>query len=721
MSDTAASQQAHWRSRASFARAGNAIEQFLATAEYDGLAWLVAGFALGIAAWFVLPGRSQWMALIAGGVGLALGACAAMQRDGRWPWCRAALIGMPLALAAGCALVWAKSAWVGAAAIPYPSVVTVNARILARDAMPAAGKVRLLLALRPDALAGPIRARVSVPDRFDLSAAQEGAIVRIKARLMPPSAPLWPGAYDAARRAWFDGVAATGAALGPLVLVREAADGGSIDHARHALAERVHARLPGAAGGIAVALASGERGALSASDEAAMRDAGLTHLLSVSGLHVSAVVGGAYWIVLRLLALWPWLALRVRLPLIAGGAGALAGIAYTLLTGAQVPTLRSCVGALLVLAAVAFGRQPMSLRLLALAGFVVLLLWPESVVGPSFQMSFGAVLAIVALHQARPARAFLAARDEGWLWRHGRQWVMLLLTGLVIELALMPITFFHFHRGGVYGALANLVAIPLTTVVVMPLLAGALALDAVVGGLSTPLWQATAASLDGLLGLARAVAARPDAVTVIPTMGEGVFGLFLAGMIWLALWRGTMRAWGIVPALAGAVALAMARPADVLISPDAHHIGMLVDDGAQLVVLGQGRSTFYTAAMLEAEGQSLPFRPLPSWQGARCNTDFCRVVLRRPERDWTFLLGRNDHSAATEAMVVACAGVDVVIARTPLPAECHPRHLKVDKDVLHYAGGMALYLAEGRVLRVADSQGQHPWWRAPSVRPQTPQ
>ena len=233
------------------------------------------------------------------------------------------------------------------------------------------------------------------------------------------------------------------------------------------LSAHVRARLEGSPGAIAAAFASGDRGAIATADEDAMRDAGLTHLLSISGLHVSAVIAAAYLIAIRLLALWPWLALRVRLPLAAAALSALAGVAYTLLTGAEVPTVRSCVGALLVLIALALGREALSLRMVAAAVMFVLLLWPESLVGPSFQMSFAAVLAIVALHGCAPVRAFLAPREEGVLGWAGRRLAMLLLTGVVIELALMPIVLFHFHRAGLYGAVANVIAIPLVTFVTM--------------------------------------------------------------------------------------------------------------------------------------------------------------------------------------------------------------------------------------------------------------
>src|SRR5690606_1183062 len=201
----------------------------------------------------------------------------------------------------------------------------------------------------------------------DDPALAEGALVRFAARLMPPAPPMLPGGYDFARTAWFAGLAATGGTTGEIDVLEPGEGGSSIASLQRRLSQHVRARLGGSPGAIAAAFASGDRGAIGPADEAAMRDAGLTHLLSISGLHVSAVVAAGYLLAIRLLALWPWLALRVRLPLVAAAIAALAGVGYTLLTGAQVPTVRSCIGALLVLGALALGREPLSMRMVAVA------------------------------------------------------------------------------------------------------------------------------------------------------------------------------------------------------------------------------------------------------------------------------------------------------------------------------------------------------------------
>jgi competence protein ComEC len=683
-------------------------ERFLGAAGFERGPWLAVAFAGGIAAWFALHDRWQWLALIAACAGTVAASFAALRADGRFPHLRQACAGLALLIGAGCLTVWAKSELAGARPIARPMVAQLDARVLSREARPAEQRVRLLLATREPGTGRAIRVRVALPQAQDRPEIGEGARLRLRARLMPPAPPMLPGAYDFARTAWFAGISATGRAIGPVRVVAAGQSGGWLERTQARLSSHVRARLRGSSGTIAAAFASGDRGAIAPSDEEAMRDAGLTHLLSVSGLHLSAVVGATYLVVLRLLALWPWLVLRVRLPLVAAGAGAAAGVFYTLLTGAEVPTVRSCIGAVLVLAALALGREPLSLRMIAVAAFFVMLFWPEAVVGPSFQMSFAAVIAIVALHGAAPVRAFLVPREESWPIRRLRGLAMLLLTGVVIELAIIPIGLFHFHRAGVYGALANVIAIPLTTAVTMPLIAVALALDLI--GAGAPAWWLCGKSIDLVLALAHWVAAQPGAVTRLPAMGRTSLALFLAGGLWLALWRGRLRLWGLALVAFAALSLTTLRPPDVLISGDGRHVG-ITRPGGTLLVLREGRSNFARDNLIELAGMDGELRQLADWPGARCSRDFCVVELDRAGRRWRLLIGRSRDYVPEPMLAAACERVDIVISDRWLPRSCRPALLKADRRLLERTGGLTLDLTRRRVSTVAESQGEHGWWR----------
>jgi competence protein ComEC len=704
----AAMQQPPWRKSARLSSVADAAEHLLARAGFDRGPWLAVAFAGGIAAWFVLARPVEWVLAASLCLLAALGAVALWRGNPARQHVMAACVGAGLLGAAGIGVVWARSAMVGALPLERPIAATFDGRVLERIEQPAEGRVRLVLASR-DPHGGPaIKVRVNVPIETDRPDLAEGALVRIPARLMPPQPPMLPGGYDFARTAWFEGLAATGSAQGELEVLEPDAGGAGLAALQRRLADHVRSRLDGSPGAIAAAFASGDRGAIAPADEQAMRDSGLSHLLSISGLHVSALVALAYVLAIRLLALWSWLALRVRLPLVAAAIGALAGVGYTLLTGAEVPTVRSCIGAILVLIALALGREPLSLRMVAVGAIVVLLLWPEALVGPSFQMSFAAVIAIVALHGAQPVRGFLAPREEGWPAWLARRAAMLLVTGIVIEIALMPIVLFHFHRAGIYGALANVMAIPLVTFGSMPLIALALALDLV--GAGGPAWWLAGKSLELLLWIADFTARQPGAVRLMPQMSGAAFALFLAGGLWLALWRGRARLLGLAPAML-ATGLLLATPVpDLLISGDGRHVAITGED-ERLLVLRETKSAFTRDNLLELAGVAGEPVLLAEWPGARCSTDFCVIALRRGGREWQVLMSRSRQRIEERALAAACERADIVVADRWLPFSCRPRWLKADGRMLAQSGGLAVVLDGPSLTTVADSQGEHGWWR----------
>jgi competence protein ComEC len=699
--------QRQWRMSMRLSSMGDAIERFLGKSGYDRGPWLAVAFVAGIASWFLLDGPNQW---------ICAGSCAfftmilavwRLHGEATYPRLSLAVAGLSAAFLLGIGLIWLRSEISGAPPIGKPSFTLADGRILQKTPQPALDRVRLVVAMREPETTRAIKVRLNLKRADDRPDLQEGAIIRFRARLMPPAPPMLPGGYDFARTAWFAGLSATGSVIGPVEIVRPAQVRPGISSIQHTLSTHVRDRLGGSPGSIAAAFASGDRGAIAPEDEDAMRDSGLTHLLSISGLHVSAVIAAVYLIAMKLLALWPWLALRMRLPVLAAGVGALAGIGYTLLTGAEVPTIRSCAAAVLVLIALALGREPLSLRMVAVAAAFVLLLWPESIISPSFQMSFTSVIAIVALHSAAPVRTFLTPREESWLIRGGRQGIMLLATGFVIEFALMPIGLFHFHRAGVYGAFANVVAIPLTTFISMPLIALALVLDVV--GLGWPAWWLAGKSLELLLALAHWTASQPGAVTRMPAMHEFHFMLFAVGGLWLALWRGNIRLYGLLPVVLACLLMVGAAKPDILISGDGRHVG-ITGEGARLLILRDSKSAFTRENLVELAGMDGEPLPLAQWPGARCSADFCVVTLHRDGRDWHLLMARSRELVRERALAAACVQADIVIADRGLPRSCKPRWLKADRRALRETGGMAITLAGPSIRTVAQEQGQQGWW-----------
>jgi len=686
---------------------GHTLENWLEAEREQLVLWLPVMLGAGIAAWFLLPDAARWIGSILGSLALALVALA-LPAGGRAPRV-VAVAGLVFAM--GCALIWWRSDRVASPVLARPAVVVLTARVERIEQLPARDMVRVTLAPQGHADLPP-RVRVNL-DRADaIPDIAQGAVIRLRARLMPPPPAAVPGAYDFARVAWFAGLGATGKGFAPIEVVTPAAAPGA--DLRTRLSTHIQSRIAGSGGGIASALATGDQGAIAEADSEAMRRSGLAHLLSVSGLHVTAVTAAAMLLVLRLLALSPTLALRWRLPLVAAGAGALAAVGYTLLTGAEVPTIRSCAAALLVLLAMSLGREAITLRLVAAGALLVLLLWPESLAGPSFQLSFAAVTAIVALHESPRVRGWFQRREEGRGHRLLRGLGSLLLTGLVVELALMPIGLFHFHKAGVYGALANIVAIPLTTFVIMPLEALALALDLI--GIGAPLWWLTARALDLLLWLAHATASAPGAVAALPAMPGGAYALVIAGGLWVALWRTRVRWAGALPFAIGMGWALLTPPPDLLVTGDGRHLAIRMASGEMALL--RDRAGDYTRSVLgeNSGAEDTALLLLSDAPGARCSPDLCLVDIGSGSRRWRVLATRSFYLVPWGEMVAACRAADVVVSERRLPPGCVPHWLRLDRETLARTGGVAIRFADANV-RTVRSGGGHPWLAPPMVQP----
>ena len=683
--------------------AAEGVEQWLEQ-ERDGIPlWVPVGLGLGIAAWFSLPSPMGWLAWISGCLGLA--ALALMLPVGM----RLGQIVLAAGLlgAVGCGLVWAKAGLVAQPVLERPLFTEFEAEVIRVEPLPARQMVRAMLRPigRPDL---PPRLRVNIADKDAPGGLAKGSRLSLRARLMPPAGPAVPGAYDFSQRAWFSGIGATGRAVPPVSLMAPAPSGGG-PSLRQRLSAHIQGRLDGGAGGIATALATGDQGAIGEEDVEAMRRSGLAHLLSISGLHVTALVGAVILVVFRLLALSPKLALRWPLLLIAAGAGAAAGVGYTLLTGAEVPTIRSCVAALLVLGGLALGREAMTLRLVATGAIFVMIFWPEALVGPSFQLSFAAVTAIVALHEQPRFRKLVGRReDDSRAMALCRNLLTLFLTGIAVEAALSPIALYHFHQTGLLGAFANIIAIPLTTFIVMPLEALALFLD--MAGLGAPAWWLVGKALGLLLWVAHFVSSQPGSIALLPVFPDWAFALVIAGGLWISLWRSRVRYCGILPLLLG-VAVMVATPApDLLVTGDGRHMVVRTDDGG--LALLRGRAGDYVRDMLaENAGYGGELAEIAKLPNARCSPDICAVTLYAGGRNWRILATRSGYLVPWRQLSAQCSDTDIVISDRRLPRSCIPRWLKLDRPFLRQHGGVSINLARQKVQTAIDPDDRHPWIR----------
>lgn len=690
------------------------------SAERDRLPlWLPVALAAGIALWFALPWAPWRLAGAAVLLGLAGGAAVA---GWRWP------AGLALVALAGMAVVEVRIASNAHTLLTERRFAQVTGTLVAAEPQPFGG-LRLLIAANPGGpLPGGVE-QVRITVRGESPPLPVGARVSVRALLSPPAGAAVPGGYDMARRLWFDGIGATGVALGPVQLLAAPPPGPRLwlEQRRADLQALITGRLPGEAGAVSAAFVTGRQGAIPPATAQAMRDAGLAHLLSISGLHIAVVVGSVSLLARMLLALWPWAALRVPVPTIALGIGAMAGIGYTLLAGAQVPTVRAAIGASIVVIGMMLGRQALSLRLLAAAAVLIMVVRPEALLGASFQMSFAAVAGIVALYESRLGRWLTAVRDdEAWWQWLGRGAASLLASGLVAELALSGIGLYHFGQSGLYGIIANIIAIPFTSFVVMPALLLALLAEAV--GLGW-LWPLAGWAMQRLIDIADITAALPGAVFSSAAIPPAAFGLGIAGGLWLALWRTGVRWWGVAPILAAVVLAALAPLPDLLISGDGRHVAVRLADG-RLAHSRARMGRFLIDNWAESVGAepdaALWWGRLP---GARCSADACVADVARGGRRWRLLATTSREYIDRALFEPACAGADIIVADRRLPGWCRPRWLKLDAAALAQTGAVSIRLADRTMITATASAGDRPWqtgrvykprWKPSSLTKQLP-
>ncbi|HEY0925073.1 ComEC/Rec2 family competence protein [Brevundimonas sp.] len=557
----------------------------------------------------------------------------------------------------------------------------------------------------------PVRIRATVRDA---DPPEPGQAIRLFAILNPPPAPASPGAYDFGRTAFFQrigGVAFSLDGTRPAVLpeapwrLRLVM---RINTLRFDLAKRIVARQGERAGGVAAAMTTGHEAWLDPAEVDVMRDSGLAHILSISGLHMAVVGGFAFFLVRFLVALWPGLALRVSGKKVAALAGLLAVGTYLVVSGAPPPAERAAVTASIAFLAILLDRQAITMHALAVAAFVVLLLQPEAIVTPGFQMSFAATAALVALVEAWPRRP----REISAPWpilavQRAGAWIgAAVLASLVAGAATGPFAMQHFNRSAMYGLAANLATAPLSDFIIMPMLALGALLEPV--GLGAPFLWLASKGIEVMLAIGEGVAGLPGAVRTIASAPDIVLPVAFLGVLFCCLWRGPLR-WLGLPLACAVLIWPRATPPDLWIG-DGGLQAAWVEDGRATVVR-PGVRQFAVDVWTRRRGLKAVERPVEGWT---CGRFSCAPRASGPVALWW---GRRAPTA--EQLDGLCRSASVVSVRTvvsSLPSSCAG---KLVLDGLDYARGGAVELKrEGpaaenrwRALWVSDVRGERPWSR----------
>ncbi len=676
--------------------------------------WAPVAFGGGAACYFALRTEpSLWP--LAFGAAAAVAAWLAARRRGlrrrlTWPL-------MILAcLTSGLAAAKIRTERVAAPIAPaLPEGVVIEAWVVDVDS-PGENGARIVAApvwirgLSPEET--PVRLRVTVrgePPR-------PGEAIRLFAILNPPPAPASPGAYDFGRNAFFEGLGGVAFALGETRRIdlppapwrlRLAM---AVNGARYALAERIVARLGRRTGGIAAAMTTSHEAWISQADMDVMRESGLAHILSVSGLHM-AIVGGFVFFAVRLgVAAWPWLALRVPGKKVAAAAGLTAVGVYLVISGAPPPAERAAITASIAFAAILLDRQAVTMHGLAVAAFAVLAIQPEAIVTPGFQMSFAATAALVALVEIWPKRTreisapwpiVAVQRFGGWL-------TAAVAASVVAGLATGPFAMQHFNRTAMYGLLANLATAPVADFVLMPALALGAALEPV--GLGGPFLAVAGWGVDLALAIGGWTAGLPGAVRTVASAPDPVLPVAFLGVLFVCLWQGRLR-W-----------LGLPLAAAVLVCPRAPTPDVWIGDGGtnaafrrqkEAIVVRPGVREFAADLWSRRRGLTLADRPEAGWA---CDRASCRPELTGagPGAPWW---GRR--TPDMEQMDALCLAAPVVSVRAvvhALPPSCDGR-LVLDGADFARGGAVELWRSGAggwRAVWTADVRGDRPWARRPN-------
>lgn len=425
----------------------------------------------------------------------------------------------------------------------------------------------------------PARVRVSLHGDQGWLVAEPGLRVMLTGHLSPPSGPAEPGGFDFRRMAWFQGLGAVGYTRTPVLvaaLAEEGEAGLGIARLRRWISTFVQARIDGDPGGFAAAVTTGDRSGLTLGASDAMRASNLFHLISISGMHMGMLAGFVFAIVRYGVALVPALALRLPARKIAALVALPAAAFYLALAGRAIPTERAFVMVAVMLIAVLLDRRAMSIRSVAFAAVIVLVARPESLLNPGFQMSFSAVVALVFAFGKLP----YMGRDARWIVRLGLPVLLLLFSSLVAGSATAPYAAAHFNRVAHYGLIANLFAVPIMGMMVMP---GAVIL-AILGplGIEGPgLWMMEMGSWWILL-VAETVSSWDGAISAVPKPPPIVLPLLTLGACFVILWQGRGRFLGLAPvALSVVFWFGAERPA-LLVADSGALLGVMTQEGRAL-------------------------------------------------------------------------------------------------------------------------------------------
>ena len=429
---------------------------------------------------------------------------------------------------------------------------------------------------------------------------QVGECVELAAKVMPPYPTTMVGGYQFDRKTFFDKINGTGYSLSRVFVIpcgKSQITGESvIEKIRNKIVKRIESVLPQDEAGIASALIAGVRNGISQRVTNNYRDSGLAHFLSISGLHMSMLAGFMFLLVRYVVVLMPSLALRYDSKKIAAVFAVVMSFVYLLISGYSVPTQRAFLMTLIFLIGVMISRRSISMRTISWAALCVLMVSPVALITPSFQMSFAAVVALIAFYESCRSYVQIKVRDKNIF-----KIVLVYLFGIVVSdfiasIATLPYSIYHFNRVAVYTSLGNLLAGPIIGLWIMPFVLISMLLMPL--GLDYVPLKILGYGIHWVNEITAYVSALPHAG--VPVMSMPMWGLIAItlGGLWLCLWQRKWRHFGWIGIMIGSLSLCLTQTPDVLIDSSGKAIAVK-DKADNMVVLPSRGKMFIKNIWLE--------------------------------------------------------------------------------------------------------------------------
>ena len=604
---------------------------------------------LGLTLYALLPDEPGTLVL-AGGTALAVALLAIAAARQSLPGIR--FFVQAAALWFGFCLLPIHAALFGTAMLAFPTYGLYEAHV--DEVLSADDSTRRIIVSQFEPMDGarPVaikRARLSLPAEPEL---RPGDRLRAPLRLAPVPGPVLPGSHDGQFHSYFIGVGAYGSATGAIERI---AEGSATDFARQIqglrshIAARIDLALDGPGAAIGKSMVMGDQSDISDETRDVMAASGLAHVYSISGLHLSIVAGGIYWLVRLLLASMPAL---VAWPVkqIAALIGIVAAFLYLLLAGGvdNVPAFRSTLMLALIFGAVLAGRRALTMRNVAIAAILIIVIDPASVFRPSFQLSFAAVIGLIGIYEMpRPFEAANTRLERLWRLVAATAW-----TSFIAGLATLLFSAYHFQQTAPLSVLGNVMALPFVGLIMW---AGVAAMLLMPFGLDGLCFQLMGWGIDGMLWVAELVAGWSEGLTGNPLLSGWTLLGGLAALAWFGFLETRWRLLAPVALLPAILVFGLEPRPDILISDTTQAVAVRDGEG---MALASGRTGSFAVNVWNRHYQT---EIGGTHSGTICDGLGCIVRTA----DYSLAIIRNAAAFAED-----CGRHDLMIARIRPPNSC---------------------------------------------------